>query len=131
MEGCFSFNCKNFSFYENVRERKEQLHLFHYVSLLVVNEYSLSFMSSVTQVLVVEPANDWDQSEIVCPDVINPGEFFVCKIDIPYGNKLVATVTLADNIYPVPNITTGPMKVPGIVVGLEVVQKRRHTILIL
>ncbi len=88
-------------------------------------------MSSVTQVLVVEPANDWDQSEIVCPDVINPGEFFVCKIDIPYGNKLVATVTLADNIYPVPNITTGPMKVPGIAVGLEVVQKRRQTILIL
>ena len=24
-----------------------------------------------------------DQMEIVCPDVVNPGEFFLCHADIP------------------------------------------------
>ena len=82
--------------------------------------YSLVFLSTSNQVLVVEAANDWDQSEIICPDVINPGEYFVCKIDIPSGNDLIATVTLADNIYYVPNITTGPMIVPGILVRAQI-----------
>jgi hypothetical protein len=97
-----------------------------FISLSVVNVYSMTFMSSIKQVLVIEPANDWDQSEIVCPDVVNPGEFFLCKIDIPYGNKLIATVTLADNIYPVPNITTGPLNVPGIELQILLLQKKRN-----
>ena len=75
--------------------------------------YSQKVMMASQQVVVVETANDWDQSEIVCPDVINPGEYFVCKIDIPFGNGLTATVAMADDIYPVANISTGAMNVPG------------------
>ncbi len=46
--------------------------------------------------------------------MINPGEYFLCKIDVPYGNGVTATVTLGDDVYGVPNITTGPLEVPGI-----------------
>ena len=78
-----------------------------------MNVYSQVFLSKSVKVLVVEPANDWEQSEVVCPNVINPGEYFLCKIDVPYGNGLTATVTLGDNIYSVANITTGSLDVPG------------------
>jgi len=79
----------------------------------VINVYSQVFLTQSVQVLVVEPANDWEQSEVVCPDVINPGEYFLCKIDVPYGSGLTATVTLGDNVYNVANITTGSLDVPG------------------
>ena len=79
----------------------------------MVNVYSQVFLAKSVKVLVVEPANNWEQSEVVCPNVINPGEYFLCKIDIPYGNGLTATVTLGDNIYSVANITTGSLDVPG------------------
>lgn len=75
--------------------------------------YSQVYFADTKQVLVVEAANDWDQSEVVCPNVINPGEYFICKIDVPYGNGLTATVTLGDDIYSVANITTGPLDIPG------------------
>ena len=92
-----------------------------------MNVYSEVFLSTSNQVRVVEAANDWDQSEIVCPDVINPGEYFVCKIDIPYGNDLVATVSLADDIYSVANITTGPMFVPGMLT-IQCIKKIKNNI---
>ena len=79
----------------------------------MVNVYSQVFLTKSVKVLVVEAANDWEQSEVVCPNVINPGEYFLCKIDVPYGNGLTATVTLGDNIYSVANITTGSLDVPG------------------
>ena len=65
------------------------------------------------KVIVEEPLSAiHDQVEVVCPDVVLPGEFFNCHIDIPRGSSLLANVTLIDDINGQPE-TTGQMAIPG------------------
>ena len=54
-----------------------------------------------------------DPIQIVCPPVVYPGTFFNCRIDIPSGQDLVATITMVDDLTLFEDANTGPMPVPG------------------
>jgi hypothetical protein len=49
-------------------------------------------------VTVVETVTETDLVEIICPDVIHPGEYFTCVADIPTGTDLKATVIMSDDL---------------------------------
>ena len=52
--------------------------------------------------------------EIICPDVIHPGDYFNCVVDIPTGSGLTANVTITDDTFnDTEPVSTGVMNVPG------------------
>ena len=75
-----------------------------------------------TKVVVHEAVADgdrWpDQMEIVCPDVVDPGTFFLCHADIPRGTSLMANITIVDDIDPSNSETTGWIDIPDAVHSL-------------
>ena len=62
---------------------------------------------------VAEPVSDTDQIEIVCPDVVNPGEYFLCVADIPRGSGLTLRVEMTDDIDATSDTVSQEMAVPG------------------
>lgn len=58
-----------------------------------------NFESANSVVVVEDPiTEDMDQIEIVCPDVIPPGNYFRCHIDVPRGTGLNATIEMVDDV---------------------------------
>ena len=47
---------------------------------------------------IVEAIGATDQIEIKCPDVIHPGVYFRCHIDIPFGVELTGNITMTDDL---------------------------------
>ena len=66
--------------------------------LAALNTYTYKSMSVSGRVAVVERVTDDDELEVYCPDVVNPGEFFNCRIDIPTGNHLQAKIEMSDDL---------------------------------
>lgn len=76
-------------------------------------------MTFEMNIVVYETIDDAvDTVEIVCPDVIPPGEFFHCHMDVQYGSRLLATVTMVDDLDPTQIDTTGKIAVPGEIVAV-------------
>ena len=50
--------------------------------------------------------------EVFCPDVVHPGDFFNCIIDIPTGNQLSAKIVMKDDLDADQTMET-EIKVPG------------------
>ena len=62
---------------------------------------------------VTETAKDDDQIEITCPNVIHPGDYFSCVIDMPTGSGLTAEVVMTDDLDAAITDTSTVMNVPG------------------
>ena len=60
--------------------------------LLVMGVYDMSVQRTGVTVQVVETVTEEDQVEIICPDVIHPGDYFTCVVDIPTGTDLKAKI---------------------------------------
>ena len=60
--------------------------------------YDLVVQRIAITVTVIETITEEDQIEIVCPDVIHPGEYFNCVADIPTGYDLEATIEMTDDL---------------------------------
>ncbi len=55
-----------------------------------------------------------DQLEVVCPEVADPGTFFLCHADVPRGTGLYINVSMSDDVQGLlPLDSTGWLKVPG------------------
>lgn len=75
--------------------------------------YDGSVEHTSLKVNVEDPLEADDQVEVVCPDLVQPGTYFTCHVDIPRGSQLKATVTMSDDVNPAITTTTGEIKVPG------------------
>ena len=79
---------------------------------LAVSSLDGSVQTASLSVTVKEPISIEDQMEVVCPDVVNPGQYFLCRMDIPKGNDLKVNFTLIDDVSGAQD-PTGIMTVPG------------------
>lgn len=83
------------------------------IFVMSTHQYDRSSMTFEMNIVVYETIDDAvDTVEIVCPDVIPPGEFFHCHMDVQYGSRLLATVTMVDDLDPTQIDTTGKIAVP-------------------
>ncbi|XP_059083429.1 uncharacterized protein LOC131880752, partial [Tigriopus californicus] len=83
------------------------------IFVMATHQYDRSTLTFEMNIVVYEMIDSSnDIVEIVCPDVIPPGEFFHCHMDVQYGSRLLATVTMVDDLDPTQIDTTGVMKVP-------------------
>ena len=87
------------------RENKQDLWRHKYaqagtftIVITVIGVYDKKVQKIFTDVTVTESVLETDQVEIYCPDVIHPGEYFNCRVDIPTGTDLQATVTMKDDL---------------------------------
>ena len=60
--------------------------------------YDMSVQRTGVTVQVVETVTEEDQVEIICPDVIHPGDYFTCVVDIPTGTDLKAKIEMTDDL---------------------------------
>ena len=74
------------------RENKQDLWRHKYaqagtftIVLTVIGVYDKKVQKIFNDVTVTESVLETDQVEIYCPDVIHPGEYFNCRVDIPTG----------------------------------------------
>ncbi len=63
---------------------------------------------------VLEPIMPIDQTEVVCPDVIRPGTYFLCTADVPRGTGLQIEIRMSDDVDNTVE-TTGWMQIPDAV----------------
>ena len=48
----------------------------------------------------MDPIYDRMGLEVVCPPVVQPGEFFVCTADIPRGSGVTFELVMTDDLKP-------------------------------
>ena len=66
--------------------------------IAVIGVYDKQVQRFKVPVKIVEAIADSDQVEIICPDVIHPGDYFRCHIDIPFGTGLTGNITMTDDL---------------------------------
>jgi hypothetical protein len=76
------------------------------------NIFDFSQYGATVPIEVHDPISLTDQIEVVCPNVVLPGTYFLCKADIPRGTKLTANITITDDIDGMKE-STGNMPIPG------------------
>ena len=79
----------------------------------MIGVYDMVVQEQVHTVPVVETVTSSDQVEIVCPEVIHPGDFFNCVLDMPTGTDLTAEVVMTDDLNKTTPKTTNVMSVPS------------------
>ena len=52
-------------------------------------------------------------SELACPVVVTPGDYFTCKVDIPFGTNVRAKVQLIDSVTETMMEQSSWMHLPG------------------
>ena len=88
----------------------------YFIAITVTGVYDMFVQREIISLTVTETVAETDQIEIICPDVIHPGDYFNCVVDIPTGSGLTADVTITDDTYnDTEPVSTGIMNVPGIV----------------
>ena len=83
------------------------------VTVVVTGVYDMYVQTETAKVIVTETVTATDPVEIICPDVIHPGDYFNCVVDIPTGFNLTAEVVMKDDLDLEMSDTTGTMDVPG------------------
>ena len=68
------------------------------VTVRTLDKNTFKGLIKEAQIHVVEQVTSEDETEIYCPDVINPGNFFECRMDVPKGNLLKAHVQMIDDV---------------------------------
>ena len=81
--------------------------------MVVTGVYDMYVQTETAKVIVTETVTATDPVEIICPDVIHPGDYFNCVVDIPTGFNLTAEVVMKDDLDLEMSDTTGTMDVPG------------------
>jgi hypothetical protein len=76
------------------------------------NIFDYKPLSAFVKIEVHDPISPTDQIEIVCPDVVDPGTYFLCKADIPRGTSITANITMTDDVDGKKE-STGNLRVPG------------------
>lgn len=84
------------------------------ISITAIGVYDKVVQRTSTLVIVTETVKATDQVEIICPDVIHPGDYFNCIVDLPTGEDLTAEVIMTDDLDPGMITTTGVMNVPNL-----------------
>ena len=87
------------------RENPQDLWLHSYatagtftIMIIVNNVYGNAIQRVSKYIKVVETVTATDQVEVICPDVIHPGEYFTCVADMPTGSDLNATLIMVDDL---------------------------------
>ena len=88
------------------------------------HEYTMNRQHESIRVAVIEPVvpvnqsaaadntiTDYERMEIWCPDLVLPGTYFNCTVDVPKGQGLSAVITLKDDLTN-ENISS-TVKIPG------------------
>ena len=55
------------------------------VTVVITGVYDKVVQTKTVSITVTETVTETDPVEIICPDVIHPGEYFNCVVDIPTG----------------------------------------------
>ena len=68
------------------------------ITVVVTGVYDLFVQTDTVNVIVTETVTATDPVEIICPDVIHPGDYFNCVVDIPTGYDLKAEIKMTDDL---------------------------------